>query len=440
MRRASEESTRARGAPLDPVCNTPRVKRIIGLALVLLAIGLAIALSHAVRERRAFAERWALSVFADLGVGPVRLEVTEVGPEGATVRGLEVGDPVTFSVDQLEFTWRPSEITRFEISELAVTGFHVKASADENGELSFGALDPAFEGEGDGSLAALPRTVTLAGGRVELATPFGGVALHDVAGTLVPDPDRLGTGELRASLRDTTSPERFSPVELAIRAEPSGPAGLDLEVSAGLLGGAVTVSGTGSAIPESGTGELDLALAPVDFGPDAVQLAALAPAFAAQLPVARGSVSGLLQLRSSEHESEPYTLAGDLRIEDLDLERSDARLEGLSGRIQVAGPGAWRTRGLQELHFDLLDLVGAVRDGSVRFEARETDVHLESFRGRWSGGEIVTRGRFDPMNRTGGLAVQLADIDLEQLLETLAIADLEGTGRISGTVPIVFEG
>ncbi|MDH3686848.1 MAG: hypothetical protein OEP95_11520, partial [Myxococcales bacterium] len=300
------------------------MKRIVGLVLVLLAIALAIALGHAVRERRAYAEQWALSVFADLGVGPVRLEVTDVGPEGATVRGLEVGDPVTLSVDQLEFTWRPSEIARFEISELAVTGLHLKASADENGDLSFGALDPAFEGEGDGSLAALPRTVRLADSRVELATPFGGVSFHDIAGTLAPDPDLLGTGELRASLHDTASPERFSPVELDIRAEPSDIAGVALEVSARLLGGAVAVSGTGFAMLESGTGELDLALAPVAFGPGAVQLAALAPAFAAQLPIARGRVSGRLQLRTSEHESEPFTVAGDLHIDGLDLERSDA--------------------------------------------------------------------------------------------------------------------
>jgi hypothetical protein len=54
-----------------------------------------------------------------------------------------------------------------------------------------------------------------------------------------------------------------------------------------------------------------------------------------------------------------------------------------------------------------------------------------------AGGIVRTRGVLDP---TGGAAadgsVQLRSVDLKQLLELIGVEGLNGTGRITGTVPV----
>ena len=88
-------------------------------------------------------------------------------------------------------------------------------------------------------------------------------------------------------------------------------------------------------------------------------------------------------------------LSGVVELLNISLERDATRLEGLSGRIRFAGPDPWRTPGPQELRFSRLDFLGPVRDGTVRFEARGSELDLASFESSWAGGRIAARGRLD---------------------------------------------
>lgn len=421
------------------MCNTRHVRRLAGLVLLLATIGVVGVVTYAIRERRVWAERWALSVAEEWGVGPVSLEVAELDHEGARIRRLEVGDPVTLSIDQLDFTWTPTEIGQLQIAQLALTGVHLRASITQDGALSFGALDPALEGESDGTLM-LPREVTFSDARVDFATPLGAVSLDGIGGRVLPAAAGLGSGELEARLSDPATPQRFPPLRLEVRAASTGKDGITFDFGAETEDGGVHVSGAGSFAPESRTGELELTLAPVALGPEAVNLAKLAPAFASQLPTARGGISGHVKVRLRDEEKAPYSLSGELNLDGLDLERSETRLEGLDGKIRFAGPDPWHTPGKQELRFALLDLVGALHDGAIRFEARGTEVQLTSFEAGWAGGQVAIRGRFDVMNREGTMTVEVTQVDLEHLLNELDIADLSGTGRISGAMPLVLSG
>jgi hypothetical protein len=413
------------------------VKRFAGLALLLVVIALAGAATYAARERRQWAEHWALATAAEMGVGPVSLEVVELGFEGAQIRQVEIGEPPTLRIERLDFRWTPREIVRLQIARLTLTGARLEAAITDSGELSFGALDPALGSEGDGSFA-LPLEVVVTDASVELATPLGAVFFDGIDGRVTPDSSRLGTGELRAEIHDQVTPNRFAPLQLEMRAAPHGERGLALELEVEAAGGGVHVSGTGSLIPAEGSGKLTLVLAPVALGPDGLSLQALSPAFAALLPAASGGMSGRLDVEVSAEPSAAYSVSGELALEDLSLERSGTRIEGLSGRIRFAGPDPWRTPGIQTVRFGLLDLVGALRDGTIRFAARGSEVHLDSFEAGWAGGRIATRGRFDPVNQNGGLTVEVTRIDLELLLKELDIADLTGTGHLSGAVPVVL--
>jgi hypothetical protein len=384
------------------VCNTRRVKRPAGLVLLLAAVAVAVAVTWAVRERRSWAERWVLSVAEEWGVGPVHLEVAELDHAGARVLHLEVGDPVALRVEQLDLTWAPTEIARLQVDQLVLRGVTLRAALDDEGAISFGALDPLFEDDGEGAFA-LPHEVTIADASLELATPLGAV-----------------------------------PVRFEVRAEREGDAGVAFAFEAETEGGGVRTSGTGSLVPEAGTGRIEVVLAPVALGPDAVSPATLAPAFAAQLPAIRGGLSGRMSLGVGAEPTAAYSVSGELKLEALSLEHEGTRLEGLDGRIRFAGPDPWRTSGPQELRFARLDLVGPLRDGTVRFEARGTEVDLTSFEGRWAGGRVTTRGRFDAVNREGGFTVEVTGLALEALLKELDIADLAGTGHLSGTVPVVI--
>lgn len=422
------------------VCDTQRVKRFAGLLLLLIAVAVAAGVTYAIRERRTFAKSWALALVEGWGLAPVTFDVTEFGPQGARLEGLEVGAPASLRIERLDFTWSPTEIAQLRIAQLALTGVRLDAAIDENGEISLGALDAFFEGEaeGDGD-PVLPVEVTLTDARVDLATPLGNVALVALEGTLAPDIRGFATGMLAAELRDAAESERFLPVQFSVRAEPAQ-SDLNLSFSADTAEGHIRVSGNGSFSPEAGTGTLAVTLDPITFGPGGVQIGEIAPRLPKPVPTVEGKLGGRAEIRLDLDSSDPATLAGTLDFGELSAQREDSRLEGLTGTLQFAGPTPWRTRGMQKLEFALLDFVGAIQGGEVHFESRGTDVRLESFRGRWAEGRIETSGAFDPVNQSGGLAVQLIDLDLALVLETLDIEDLAGTGRISGAVPIVLEG
>jgi hypothetical protein len=420
------------------VCNTRPVKRWLGLALLLLTAALAAAVVYTALQRRALSERAAAWIAEGMGVGPVSLEVTALGVYGVQIRNLSVGEPPDLSIERLSAVWVPEELTRMQLARLELEGMHLHARITDEGALSFGALDPALEGE---STTPYPREVTLSDATIELATPQGTVSLEGVEGTIVPDVARLATGELQvAALRDHDVPARFPPVRLEIRAGPEGDKSLAIELEAETAEGRANVSGVGSLDPESMTGDLELSIGRLVLDPDGLRLGDLAPTFAAELPEMRGAISGTINARFGSDQTSPYSVTGEIQLDDLSLRREGTRLRGLDGRIRFAGPDPWRTAGEQQLHFSLLDLVGALRDGSVRFEATETRVDLASFECSWAGGRIETGGHFDLMNSEGGLAVELGDLDLSLVLKELAIADLTGTGRLSGVVALVLEG
>ena len=415
------------------------MKRLLGVLLLASALAVAAAAGYAIRERRALAERALLEVAAGMGLGDVRLDVTEVGWRSAALRDVTVGEPADLEIARVDVSWEPRALLRLEVARLTVTGVRLQATLGADGEVSFGSLDPALEDTGESEGGVVYREVVVADATVAVETPAGPLTLEGVTARLEPDPLRIATGGFRiAAVRDQAAPGRFPPLAVDAEATPDGEEGLAVTFSASAQEGRVRVTGEGSVVPASGSGELRIALAPLQLGADATSLAALAPAFGAALPDAKGEVAGRVHVRIGAEG--PLAVSGTLELRNVGLTRDGTRLRGLGGSLAFEGPAPWRTARTQELRFALLDVVGPLRDGLVRFDASGSEIRLESFEGTWAGGRIATSGRFDVVNSSGGLTVQIDDLDLEAVLEELAIADLVGTGRVSGAMPIVIDG
>jgi hypothetical protein len=134
-------------------------------------------------------------------------------------------------------------------------------------------------------------------------------------------------------------------------------------------------------------------------------------------------------LRSGEME---------VALDKLDVVTDDVRFAGLTGTVNfiellpLAMPPRQRIRGTiasgdfgpwpMQLEFQLLD--------NGKIDIQDLDITM-------AGGVLRTRALIDPasMSTVDG-SVQARSIDLEQLLELIGVDGLNGTGRITGTVPI----
>jgi hypothetical protein len=125
-------------------------------------------------------------------------------------------------------------------------------------------------------------------------------------------------------------------------------------------------------------------------------------------------------------------------LDKVDIVSDNVRLAGLTGVVNfielwpLAMPPRQRVRGTiasgglgpwpMQVEFQLLD--------NGKIDIQDFDITM-------AGGVLRTRALIDPatMTSTDG-SIQARSIDLEELLELIGVDGLNGTGRITGTVPI----
>jgi hypothetical protein len=116
-------------------------------------------------------------------------------------------------------------------------------------------------------------------------------------------------------------------------------------------------------------------------------------------------------------------------------------IEGIESALHIPDIGQLRSAPAQDLTFKAVSF-GAVRvtDGRLAFQIEPGPaVFLEGGRFRWCGGTVIAPAtRFVAGKNAYDLTVFCDRLKLDQLLEQLGMAQVEGGGAISGLIPVVL--
>ncbi|HET6519250.1 MAG TPA: YdbH domain-containing protein, partial [Geminicoccaceae bacterium] len=261
-----------------------------------------------------------------------------------------------------------------------------------------------------------------AGGELQLAG--GGLA----AGAAVPV--RAG------SVRHTGDPAWFRPLSLRGVLRPEG-ARLGFRIEAAGAGDEFKIDLDGRHDLASGSGRAEVRMAPLEFAPGGLQPAQLAPLLATTLTDVGGWVDldGTLAWGPNRPRSDLALL-----VHDLSLSAGPARLERINGAIQFDSLAPPSTPPNQLLAVALLDVGLPLLDGVIDFRLeRDGAVAVEQARWRWAGGEVGTGAFAYRPGEPLSLSLQARSLDVAQLLDQVQLGGLEGTGRLSGALPVRIE-
>ena len=403
---------------------------------------------------------FGLAVFALEG------ELTE-SPDGALVVALrtqarhpqgELRAEVRLNgrLDAFEGSWwiepQALELPGLSLGPLRVEGTLAGGTDSVEGELHVPSTHVAYHGElgsfrGESPDVTAHLELPLNGDplHLELASRGGHFTLPDLALTARGlslqaslGPDGLGGELILEELRDESEVPRFTP--LSGNARFSGSSS-QLDV-AGRVHDSLQRLGVGlkaTADLESGTGELELLLDPLEFEPGGVQPAQLAPLLADWVEDASGEVEGRL---SARFEAGRSSLRGELALRELDFSVGAATFQGINGTFAVVGPDPLTTPEEQLLSIALIDLGLPLVDGLVAFRLDPGGViQVREAHWSWAGGTISTAATtLDPAADVNELRLEASNVDMARLLAQLDLEGLSGTGTVSGSIPLVRRG
>jgi hypothetical protein len=174
------------------------------------------------------------------------------------------------------------------------------------------------------------------------------------------------------------------------------------------------------------------------FAPGALQPADLAAELGSFLAAAKGALEVRAALRA---DAEGLAVEGRIATEGLDVATpSGITVQGVVGAVDFAGPAPFRTTRPETLRFRRADGIGPFEDGEVLFQLRGAELLVSGASWQYAGGRLSTSGRFDLAAAEQPFTVQVEDVSLEQLLQQVGVPDLSGSGSLSGTLPLVWDG
>ena len=283
----------------------------------------------------------------------------------------------------------------------------------------------------DGKLA-----LYLTGGSFELpADRLAGrgvnAALEDAAGGL---DFRIEAGEIRHEAR----PPATTPLAVSAKGAIKGNL-LVATLSARQRYGPLKIDGTLKHNLKSQAGRLDFTVPRLAFGEKKPTLEDIFPATAGLFTTARGAASAQGHMLWDKE-----LLSGEMAlvVDGVDIATEDVRFAGLSGTVNfielqpLSMPPRQRLQGTiatgelgpwpMQLEFQLRD------DGKI--DIQDFDIAM-------ADGVVRTRALIDPAALgTADGSIQIRSVDLRELLELIGIDGLNGTGRITGGVPIQVRG
>ncbi len=337
----------------------------------------------------------------------------------------------------------------FAVSPASLTilpGATIEASLSEDGVML--RPDVAIQGElslragGVRMLATIPRCDV--GG--DIAWPEGpllpGVTLSDatldvvewswraadVVASMAPSPtgpalqfsaSRLGPAE--GGVMSATA--QVSPVEDGLR------------LSAHLVGPGVDIALAGFHDLLGGGGSLTLESAPITFAPGKLQPRQLFPGLGAF-----SQVSGTAAMAGAVSWSRTR-FTPDLRItlQDMGGHVGSVAAHHLDAGIHLDGLAPLSTPPNQRASVQRIDSAVPLTDGRLTFRLDRGRVMVARASAQLAGGMVsVTDAVVDPRATRQQLTLAVAGLDLAQVIEMIQVDGLSGSGRLTGTIPLVL--
>lgn len=281
-----------------------------------------------------------------------------------------------------------------------------------------------------GDAAALSLIVSGGG----LTSAGHNVAVSGIDGTLKSQGDDWRIEATIATLRHLGEPALITPISAEIAGR----------LRAGLVEGKISAAhGTEpvavAAIVKHNladrTGEAAVTLDRVTL--DDVSIKSLSPAYADTISAASGIVSLTGPVRWG-----PDGLGSDIAVvfEDVGFKNGTVTVSTLNGSVvldSLVPPGTRPTQHLTAV----LDIkpVGKM-PVDLKFHVKEGKIEVETVDLSVFGGAITARAAsFDASKGSGGIDLQLTEIDLAAIFDLIDLEEVSGTGRVSGGLPVRLE-
>ncbi|PWC82022.1 hypothetical protein TSH100_25100 [Azospirillum sp. TSH100] len=240
-----------------------------------------------------------------------------------------------------------------------------------------------------------------------------------------------------ARLINTAKPAPVVPLAVAMRAVQVGDRPWDIDGSAKGANGLLTVTLGGTYDQIAGTGQLEAVVKPIRLAENGPGLAAISPLAATFLGKASGTLSGKASLTMTPKR---LATAGQAVIKGLAGAVGPVTVAGVSGTIALSSLLPPVIPDGQKLSIGLLDVGIPLTDGMLLFGyGRDGRLDVDRAEWRWAGGTLHA-DPFDlaPDKPTGTVTLHADGIDAAKLLELIAVDGLEASGKLAGTLPVVF--
>ncbi len=240
-----------------------------------------------------------------------------------------------------------------------------------------------------------------------------------------------------ATLTNTAKPGPVVPLAVTLHAAQEGERPWSIDGIAKDAKGLLSVTLTGSHDQTAGTGRVEAVAKPVVLAPDGPGLAAISPLAATFLQKASGTLSGKATIA---WDAKGMTTAGQATVKGLAGVAGPVTVAGVAGTVALSSLSPPVIPAGQKLSIGLLDVGIPLTDGTLQFGyGRDGRLDVGRAEWRWAGGTLrADPFKLAPAAPKGTVTLHADGIDAAKLLELIAVDGLEASGRLAGTLPVVF--
>ena len=270
-----------------------------------------------------------------------------------------------------------------------------------------------------------------------LDVPAGGLRAARLVLRLGQDGNGRHADATVATLTNTARPAPVVPLAVTLRAVQEGEGPWAIDGTAKDAKGLLSVTLAGSHDQTAGAGRVEVVAKPVALAPDGPGLAAVSPLAATFLEKASGTLSGKAT-GAGDAKGMPPT--GQATVKGGAGGAGPVTVAGVAGTVTLSSLSPPVIPAGQKLSVGLLDVGIPLTDGTLLFGyGRDGRLDVGRAEWRWAGGTLrADPFKLAPAAPKGSVTLHADGIDAAKLLELIAVDGLEASGKLAGTLPVVF--
>lgn len=272
-----------------------------------------------------------------------------------------------------------------------------------------------------------------------LEAPASDLRADKVVLRLSQDGDGRRADAVVGQLTNTAKPAPVVPLAVTMQAVQAGQGPWTIDGTAKGTNGLLTVTLDGAYDQTAGAGKLEAVAKPFRLAADGPGLAAVSPLAATFLEKASGTLSGKATVALT---AKGMTTAGQAVVKGLAGAAGPVTVAGVSGTIAMSSLSPPVIPDGQKLSIGLLDVGIPLTDGTLLFGyGRDGRLDVDRAEWNWAGG-LLRADPFElaPDKPKGRVTLHADRIDAAKLLNLIAVDGLAASGKLAGTLPVVFAG